>query len=497
MATYTIRPGFSITLDGLIYIGGDEVELSDLEFQLNKHKLEGVESTVLPIESIGKSNKADSIVFDDSNADLIEGVSEAVLQDVIEKLDERLDKVGFVKEKLTENRKYFVATDGDDNNSGLSSSDAFATPEKVIELLENSISLNGFRITIAFADGTYNIGIFSYLIGDNFAAEGSSLTFESNSGDAEKVILKSSSTFSSTVLLLLNVQTLQVRFQNLTFSGTVSLNNCQNISFRSCVLYNQDSLRFSWLSLNKCKSIEIVKFKIKANPEGSSPLKSFITLDENSFNSIVNLIEFESNDVFSGSLFEVKNHSSLIVSSTFRLNGSIFSGENSENASFRKFSITDHSSISGADNLDSIPGREGSIDASSTYGDYEFINPNYKNTQEAIGYLESLYDTYKSPTLNYINGAEIVFAHGWDEFDPTTDWYQVSAWAVCTQDQNGWTVGERVRISRRATVSIDATNIYLQIGNNGISITRKNGNLNEFNLNSSNWEIYVQGVRRN
>lgn len=58
MTTYTIRLGdFSITKDGNIYAGGDEVDLTIEEFYLHKHKLEGVESTVEPIDfGIGNNN---------------------------------------------------------------------------------------------------------------------------------------------------------------------------------------------------------------------------------------------------------------------------------------------------------------------------------------------------------------------------------------------------------------------------------------------------------
>lgn len=42
MAVYTIRSGFTINLNGSIYQGGEEVELTDNQFKLHKHKLEGV-----------------------------------------------------------------------------------------------------------------------------------------------------------------------------------------------------------------------------------------------------------------------------------------------------------------------------------------------------------------------------------------------------------------------------------------------------------------------
>ena len=106
------------------------------------------------------------------------------------------------------------------------------------------------------------------------------------------------------------------------------------------------------------------------------------------------------------------------------------------------------------------------------------------------------FETFRSEELNYVDGAGVLFAHGWDSFNPGQDWYQVEAWAVCTVGQAGWLPGERVLLNgRRATVSIDDTNIYLQIGANGINIGRKDGTLNEFNLNPSRWLVYVQAIR--
>lgn len=46
--TYLIRSGFTIVKNGLLYVEGQSVDLSDLEFELHKHKLEGVSGSVFP-----------------------------------------------------------------------------------------------------------------------------------------------------------------------------------------------------------------------------------------------------------------------------------------------------------------------------------------------------------------------------------------------------------------------------------------------------------------
>lgn len=126
-----------------------------------------------------------------------------------------------------------------------------------------------------------------------------------------------------------------------------------------------------------------------------------------------------------------------------------------------------------------------------------FKEDNWKYKDETTELNLVPFESFRSAETAFVNGAGVSFAHGWTGFDPVTDWYQVEAWAVCTVDQAGWVVGDRVMLNgRRATISITATNINLQIGANGISVGRKSGNLNEFNLNTARWLVYVQGIRR-
>lgn len=49
---YVIRAGFSIYKNGLLYTGGQTIELSDLEFEQHKHKFENTVGTVFPITNV-------------------------------------------------------------------------------------------------------------------------------------------------------------------------------------------------------------------------------------------------------------------------------------------------------------------------------------------------------------------------------------------------------------------------------------------------------------
>lgn len=71
-------------------------------------------------------------------------------------------------EKLTSSRTFYVRTDGNDSNNGLSntSGGAFLTPQRAINAAY-ALDCNGFLVTIQIGDGTYNSGmmIFGKLTG--------------------------------------------------------------------------------------------------------------------------------------------------------------------------------------------------------------------------------------------------------------------------------------------------------------------------------------------
>lgn len=63
-----------------------------------------------------------------------------------------------VREKLTADRTYYVATDGDDSNDGLSVAAPFATIQKAIDVVFGDLDLAGYDVIIQLADGTYTAG---------------------------------------------------------------------------------------------------------------------------------------------------------------------------------------------------------------------------------------------------------------------------------------------------------------------------------------------------
>lgn len=61
-----------------------------------------------------------------------------------------------VREALTANRTYYVATTGNNTNDGLSAGSPFLTGQAALDAIASRIDFNGFKVTLKFADGTYN-----------------------------------------------------------------------------------------------------------------------------------------------------------------------------------------------------------------------------------------------------------------------------------------------------------------------------------------------------
>ena len=69
---------------------------------------------------------------------------------------------GAIRETVTTNRTYYVRTDGNDSNNGLTntSGGAFLTIQKAVDVVSSTLDIaSNITITIQVADGTYNNGV--------------------------------------------------------------------------------------------------------------------------------------------------------------------------------------------------------------------------------------------------------------------------------------------------------------------------------------------------
>ena len=88
---YIIRPNsfFTIAKEGIVYTAGQQVDLTAAEFELHKHKLEGVGNSIS--SSVASSSTAANIYFDDRTCNLVNGEANANLQSAIAAIAARLD----------------------------------------------------------------------------------------------------------------------------------------------------------------------------------------------------------------------------------------------------------------------------------------------------------------------------------------------------------------------------------------------------------------------
>lgn len=138
--------------------GGD----GDLRYMLNKEAADKVLSLLMHSDWSGRAEIG--LIGDD---DLTVKVSadgsdwkEAMIVDRDSGQVRFPHGVAGLRERLTAPRTYYVRTDGDDGNDGLSNDTggAFATIQKAVDVVFGTLDLDVFDVTIQLADGTYSAG---------------------------------------------------------------------------------------------------------------------------------------------------------------------------------------------------------------------------------------------------------------------------------------------------------------------------------------------------
>lgn len=78
-------------------------------------------------------------------------------------------QVAWMREKLTAARTYYVRTDGSNSNNGLTNTagGAFLTIQKAVDTICNTLSLQGYTVTVQVADGTYTTPVILKALPDN------------------------------------------------------------------------------------------------------------------------------------------------------------------------------------------------------------------------------------------------------------------------------------------------------------------------------------------
>lgn len=147
-------------------------------------------------------------------------------------------QMGWIRERVTSARTYYVRTDGSDSNDGLANTagGAFLTIQKAVDVACGTLEVvAGITVTIQIGDGTYTAGV---IIG-SFTGEGT-LTIQGNSGTPSNVLVSTTSADAfriNTVRNLptikdLKVQTTTVGFGIGVYDGAIA--QFGNIVFGAC-----------------------------------------------------------------------------------------------------------------------------------------------------------------------------------------------------------------------------------------------------------------------
>jgi len=118
-----------------------------------------------------------------------------------------------LREKLQSPRTYYVRTDGNDTNDGLSSDTggAWATLQHAADIVFGMLDLGGHDVTIQVADGTYSAGI--HVVGAQAGA--GNIIFQGNATEPANVVVNSSvaprGTFTAEAGAFFHLRDLEVR----------------------------------------------------------------------------------------------------------------------------------------------------------------------------------------------------------------------------------------------------------------------------------------------
>jgi hypothetical protein len=153
-----------------------------------------------------------------------------------------LVSAGWIREKLTANRTYYVRSDGSDSNNGLAnnSGGAFLTIQKAVDTAA-ALDIAGFAVTIQIADATYSAGaVLKNVVG--FAAPGN-LVIQGNNTTPSNTLISTAAANShgfiaDTISSVWDIKDLKIQTSTATSNALVAQGGAAlrygNIDFGSC-----------------------------------------------------------------------------------------------------------------------------------------------------------------------------------------------------------------------------------------------------------------------
>lgn len=146
------------------------------------------------------------------------------------------------REILTQNRTYYVATTGNDNNSGLSVDTPFLSIQKAVDVACNTLDSAGYTITIQLADGTYN-----QAVSVSWNGLVKALVIAGNAAHPENVVIYYS---NSSVIAASGSANLTLKDFSVYMSGTTEWNGCIYVAGAAIITFS--GIRFGAVAPSNC-----------------------------------------------------------------------------------------------------------------------------------------------------------------------------------------------------------------------------------------------------
>lgn len=288
-------------------------------------------------------------------------------------------------------------------------------------------------------------------------------------------------------------------FKNLNF-GSSRLNRANNNNYSQKIfeLENVSEVFFAESVIDLAKSteckVELFNFN-NCQIKGNLYLLSENTIAIRIISTLIRL----SNCICFANVYRANESPKPVFKTTTSKQTFITLSNNSQYTNFRSLSAYSNYVRSNLLSPNSPTQPLANIDSTSGFAGQNYDNSisglKAENIEGAIDELALQFEIVVSTPLSYVNGGTLNFASNWVNFNPLTDWYVMSPYAVCQQSEGGYQPVCVLNTITGLTESINADSVSIIIADKGVSaIALSTGK--EFTLTPNRWRIGVRWIRR-